>query len=154
MRAQEHNYERENVITWGRERERECEVLITWCRGWETKYEVERQDLRSQRDSKTRSEVLLIFCYVQGSIYIVWNFKMKSWQPINFTTCAKDWGLTWKSNLQNYHIQLISPVRLSHDLCDISKSLGWSWTEAVSWHGLAILIYRHAGVLGNCFTEP
>ena len=51
--------------------EHECEVLITRCQGRETKYEGERQDLRSQQDSDMRGEVLLIFWYVQGSIYIV-----------------------------------------------------------------------------------
>jgi hypothetical protein len=124
-----------------------------WCWGRETKYEGERRDLRSQWDSDMRGEVLLIFWYVQGSIYIVWNFKMKSWQSINFTACAKDRGLAWKSNLQNYHIRLITPVQLSHDLCDISKSPGQSWAEVVSWRGLTILIYQHAGVLGNCKTS-
>ena len=42
-----------------REQERECKVLITRCQGRETKYEVKRRDLRSQRDSDTRGEVLL-----------------------------------------------------------------------------------------------
>jgi len=50
---------------------------------------------------------------------------MKSWQPINFTACAKDWGLVWKLNLQNYHIWLITPVQLLHNLHNISESPGW-----------------------------
>ena len=141
---------RARARTWEWERECECDVFIMQCWGQEMKYKVERWDLRLQWDSDTRGEVLLIFWYVQGSIYIVWKFKMKSWQSINFTACAKDWGLAWKSNLQNYHIRLITPVWLSHDLHDIS---GQSWAKAVSWCGLAILIYRHAGVLGSCFTE-
>ena len=78
---------------------------------------------------------------------------MKHWQPINFTTWAKDWRLAWKSNLQNYHIWLITPVWLPHDLRGISELLGWCWAEVICWLGLAILIYRHAGVLSNCFTE-
>ena len=87
-------------------------------------------------------------------VYILYEIlKWKAQQSINFTACAKDRGLTWKSNLQNYHIQLISPVQLLHDLRDISESPGRNWAEAVSWRGLAILIYRHAGVLGNCFTK-
>jgi hypothetical protein len=160
LRAWECDYESENARARARageqerEQEHECEVLITWCWGQETKYEVERRDLRLQRDSDMRGEVLLIFWYVQRSVYIVWNFKMKSWQLINFTACAKDRGLIWKSNLQNYHIRLITPVQLSHDLHDISESLGQSWAKALCWCSLAILIYRHASVLGNCFTKP
>jgi hypothetical protein len=38
-----------------------------------TKYEGEKLDLMSQRDSDTRGEVLLVFCYVQGSIYILYE---------------------------------------------------------------------------------
>ena len=157
LREREREDEGENARvrarTWEQERECKCEVLITHCRGREMKYEVERRDLRSQWDSDTRGEVLLVFWYVQGSIYIVWNFKMKSWQSINFTACAKDWGLAWKSNLQNYHIWLITPVQLLHDLHNISESPGRSWAEVLCWRGLAIWIYRHAGVLSNCFTE-
>ena len=142
---------RARARTWGWEQEHECEVLITQSWGRETKYEVKRCDLRSQRDSDMRGEVLLIFWYVQGSIYIVWKFKTKSWQSINFTTCAKDEGLAWKSNFQNYHIWLITPVQLSHDLHDISKSSGWSSAEVVSWCSLAILICQHASVFQQLF---
>jgi hypothetical protein len=104
-------------------------------------------------DSDMRGEVLLVFWYVQGSIYIIWNFEMKSWQPINFTACVKDRRLTWKYNLQNYHIRLIMPVQLSHDLCNIFESPGQSWAKAVCWHSLAILIYQHSGVLSNCLLN-
>ena len=73
-RLREHKSEntRARMSTRGRELERECEVLKTQCWGRETKYEGERQDLRSQWDSDMRGE--LILCYVQGSIYIVWKF--------------------------------------------------------------------------------
>jgi len=65
---------------------------------------------------------------------------MKSWQPINFTIWAKDQRLTWKSNLQNYHIWLIMPVWLPHDLHGISKLLGQCRAEVICWCGLTILI--------------
>ena len=71
------------------------------------------------------------YWYVQGSIYIMWNFKMKSWQLINFTVCAKDRGLAWKSNIQNYYIQLITPVWLLHDHHNISESPGQCWAKAI-----------------------
>jgi hypothetical protein len=68
-----------------------------------------------------------LFSGMYRGVYILYEIlKWKARQSINFTACAKDWGLAWKSNLQNYHIRLISPVWLSHDLCNISESPGRS----------------------------
>ena len=55
-----------------------------------------------------------------------------------------------KSNLQNYHIQLVTPVACLCDYCDISKTPDWCWVEVICWHSLAILIAWHANALSNC----
>ena len=53
---------------------------------------------------------------------------------------AKDRRLAWKSNLQNYHIWLITPVWLPHDLHGISQLPGRCRAEVICWRSLAILI--------------
>jgi hypothetical protein len=92
-------------------------------------------------------EVLLVFWYVQGSIYTIWKFKMKGWQLINFTTCTKDQRLMQKSNLQNYHIWLITPVVRLHDCCDVSESPNRCQAKVKCWCGLA---NWYPDVLGDC----
>jgi hypothetical protein len=145
---------RARARVWEREWEHECNVLITRCQRGEKKYEVKRQDLRLQWDSDMRGEVLLVFWYVQGSIYIMWNFKMKSWQPINCTACAKDRGLAWKSNLQNYHIWIITPVWLLHDPSQYLWITGLMLSQSgmLTWpHYFDILTFWYPWEL---FTEP
>ena len=66
-----------------------------------------------------------LFSGMYRRVYMMWNFKMKDWQLINFTTCTKDWRHMQKSNIQNYHIQLITPVQQSHDFHGMSKAPDW-----------------------------
>jgi hypothetical protein len=79
----------------------------------------------------------LFFLYVQASIYIMWKFKMKGWQLLNFTAYTKDQRLVQKSNLQNYHIQLIAPVAHFCDHHNISEFPHQCRAKAICWHGLA-----------------
>jgi hypothetical protein len=128
--------------------------LITWYRVREMKYKVQRQDLSCNEILRCGGEVLLVFLVCTGEyIYIMWKFKMKEWQLINFTACTKDRRLAQKSNLQNYHIQLLTPVARLCGCHNISESPDWCRAEAVCWCGLALLISQNAGVLSNCFTK-
>ena len=94
LRAWEHNYKSENVRARARMWVWSLNDVMPRVRD-----KVWGQEMKSKVATRFwyEGEVLLVFWYVQGSIYIMWNFKMKSWQSINFTACAKDqWiGAVW-----------------------------------------------------------
>ena len=54
----------------------------------------------------------------------LWNPPRDPWHQRSEHSSLLHWA--WKSNLQNYHIWLITPVLLLHDLRNISESPGQS----------------------------
>jgi len=61
-----------------------------------------------------------------------------------FYRLYKDRRLAQSPTFQNYHIWLITPVACLRDYCDISESPDWCRAKVICWHGLALLISRHA----------
>jgi len=65
-----------------------------------------------------RGEVLLLCCYVQGSLYTMRNFRTLT---DTFYYENEDGKSAEKSNIQMYYIQPITPVLQSCDPCDMSE---------------------------------
>ena len=73
----------------------------------------------SQRGSETRGEVLLFFCcYVQGSLYTMWNFRTLT---AKFYYENEGWKSAEGSDIQIYYIRPITLVLSSCNTCDMSK---------------------------------
>jgi len=100
-----------------RAHEYKCKVLIMWCWGWETKYEVKRWDLKSQWDSDMRVEVLLDFLECTGEY--IYNVKF-----LNEKLTTDKFYCLSKGPETHMKIQHQKLPYLAHNAC---SAIVWPW---------------------------
>ena len=113
-------------------------VLKAWSevRGLETK---SRQVLSCNEVLRDKGEVLLLCCYVQGSLYTMWNVRTLT---AKFYYENEGWKSAEGSDIQIYYIRPITLVLSSCDTCDMSEM---PFRHNSEMPHLCDLTCRHAG---------